>query len=220
MLSVESKATLKITHRLRYNTTMDIVKFPDKFTSADFTTYLIDKARELELCEDFPLRGLLTRAFGRVLQDVGDRYLLVAVIDHLLTGSFVKTVGVTERLVTFGTVDIAIREIGSERPWRYLTLARFVDTENEAEFFDYWLGVLDDVKSAPPGTLSAGGVPWVQRQVEAEEQLETAILELERRLKTRGYLTEFRREVAEPRLTPPETVEFLRNLRRGLVVKR
>lgn len=104
-------------------------------------------------------RAVLQRAFERLLRELESPCLLAVVVRYLLEDdSFVHVVGPSERLLTPGVVNTAVQALGGyDQPWEALYYQRFAQTEREAEFFVKWLELLQDARTAPPGTAAVVG---------------------------------------------------------------
>ena len=124
----------------------------DKLAPAELADYLARRAKELR-GETVVVHPAWARAYVRLLQAYqGNRCLLMVVTDHVLL-TFADVVGVTERLLTPGVFDIAVKELGGfEQPWEVLYYRRFADTPDEGAFFATWLSVLEDTLTANHGS--------------------------------------------------------------------
>ncbi len=167
-------------------------KLADKYTETDLASYFAAKATELGVRDEFQSVTPIVRAYRNLLRAFNnDRHLLVMATDHLLTGTFVSQVGANERLLTIPVFDVALRQLGGSRqPWKFMYLKRFAENERELLFFEYYLGVLDDSRTALPLDLPPEGETWQSRTAMALSQLQLAEKRLIARCLARGGLVE------------------------------
>ncbi|KKL94332.1 hypothetical protein LCGC14_1865740 [marine sediment metagenome] len=197
---------------------MKVGKLAKDFTARDLANYLEFKAEELGMRSRFTPRPILVRCYDRLLREYEHPELLVMATDHLLSGGFVREVGITERLLTPGVFDVAVSQLGgSNQPWRYLYLKRFAETQDELAYFNFWLGLLDDARAATPGSVVSVSVlgsefgTWGEVEEEALAMLEKAASTLQERRESRGGLEEvFLRPEAKASETGPGRPPHLR----------
>ena len=139
-------------------------------------------------------KGILRRAFERLLRDLdGNACMLAVVMDELVEGpdSYIHVVGANERLLTVGVVPTTVQRLGGyEQPWEALYYRRFARTEAEREFFRKWIGLLADAREAPGNSEARVGedlyVSWAYVQELAESHLQRAVTKLRQRFKDEG----------------------------------
>ncbi len=174
-----------------------VVKLADKLTAAEFTDYLVQHAQESYYVPDQALmRAPLTRGFKRVLDGFDNNGCAVAlIVDHLLVAGWPSDAqGITESMLTVGVFDYAMRDMGgSQQHWIYLYYRRFRETADERDFFTYYLGQLEDCRTAPLGTQPSDypDTTWEMRRVQAHDRLGLAVQTIKGRMDERGSLVEW-----------------------------
>ncbi len=191
---------------------MKVVKFPDQYAPSDFSDYIVERGIELGLCDSFGFKALMTRAFKRILTEFSDKYMLMMVIEHLLHGPFVQKVGVTEKLVSTGVVEVALRQLGTQSPWKFLYYRRFILNQGEAEYYDYMLGILEDARTAPSGSSPPKGT-WESNVTWATNKLNAAIITIKGRQDCIGGVEQFTYTPPPVEYLTDHTLEILRRVK-------
>ncbi len=184
----------------------------EAFTAEDLARYLVRQGRRQGLIG--VVSPAMVRACKRLLKEYESRCQLILALEHVLS-TFAEVVGVNERLLTVGVLDIAIKELGGpNRPWEALYFQRFVETEREAEYFTLWLGVLEDTEEANRGSEPRLGEElyptWEAVRLRAEEQLAQAVAVIRERFRQRRELEEW---------TPVEPEPAGQRLARGGIIR-
>lgn len=207
---------------------LKVTKLADTLKPSEFTEYLVQHAMETEYyTRGQPLmREPLTRGFKRVLDAFDNNGCAVAlVIDHLLTAGWPSdSFGISEAMLTLGVFDYAMREMGGSRQhWTYLYYRRFRETVDERDFFTYYLGALEDCRTAPLGSqpYDYPDTTWEGRRLRAHERLAVAVETIRGRMDDRGSLVEwisfpppFQDEAARAFLANPDRSTLLPSQRR------
>ncbi len=198
----------------------DVVSSVDSYTPADFAHHVARRAKAHGY--SVVATGGMTRACGRLVRDFDNRYRLVLAMEHVL-GTFAEVVGVNERLLTISVMDISAKELGHpDQPWEALYFKRFAATDDEREFFDLWLGVLEDTETANPGSPPRLGEDlyqkWSDIKIVAEIKLGEAVTIIRQRFAEHDKLEEHLNE-GEPEIDVDEiTLQDLILQRHGTTI--
>ena len=138
----------------------------ETFTNTDWAKYFRSRVRHLVGIPVATPTSVLARSFDRLLQDFENNHCLLAVVlDDLLSGenAFVHQVGPNDGMLTLGVIHRATRERGGyAQHWKALYYRRFAQTADEVEYFIKYLALLDDAKTASPGTAAKwGGITFM-----------------------------------------------------------
>ena len=163
-------------------------------------------------------KAILRKSFERLLQDIGNAYLLHMALETLILDDegYVSRVGPNERLLTIGTINTVVHKMGGyDQPWQAMYYKRFAQTQDEADYFTKWLGFWSDARSAPVGTEARIGdnlfPSWKYVEQLSERRLERAVGTIQGRFSEEGtqIAHDWKTRLVEP-LEPSALVKQIR----------
>jgi len=171
---------------------MKLNQLPDNFTTEDWINFFIGLCKEKKLIKaPFKSTGFIRRSLDKFNDEYIDKYMIAEVLQSVLDSDYQKVVGLTPRLLTYGSFESNLYNYPSDYPWKYVFFEKVCKTEAEHEYFRKWIRVYLDAwfapSTAPPMIGQSEFQSWEAVQAKAIEELDRGVNTLVQRYLDTGW---------------------------------